>query len=152
MRWLCLPAVDYWNEHLPVTPATVHLVTYHSQPIIVRADGGEWVEVLSAIPELEKSSSVCRSPAILRAPRYIELAPVHAAGRELGIRPCARNCFSTRGRPGGVGPEDVSRKDGKLCVGSVGDPFGSYVFLPSGMTEGVYRCLGFPRYYSISAF
>lgn len=38
---------------LLVTPATVHLVSCHSQPIIVRADGGERVEVLAAMPELE---------------------------------------------------------------------------------------------------
>ena len=26
LRWLRLPAVDYWHEHLPVTPTPVHLV------------------------------------------------------------------------------------------------------------------------------
>ena len=26
LRWLRLPAVDYWHEHSPVTPAPVHLV------------------------------------------------------------------------------------------------------------------------------
>ncbi|KAI9443860.1 hypothetical protein H4582DRAFT_2095276 [Lactarius indigo] len=30
LRWLRIPAVDYWHEHSPVTPASVHL--------------GEWVE------------------------------------------------------------------------------------------------------------
>jgi hypothetical protein len=28
LRWLRLPAVDYWHEHLPVTPAPVHLVRF----------------------------------------------------------------------------------------------------------------------------
>jgi hypothetical protein len=26
LRWLRVPAVDYWHEHAPVTPAPVHLV------------------------------------------------------------------------------------------------------------------------------
>ena len=26
LRWLRLPAVDYWHEHSPVTPVPVHLV------------------------------------------------------------------------------------------------------------------------------
>ena len=28
LRWLRLPAVDYWHEHLAVTPAPVHLVVF----------------------------------------------------------------------------------------------------------------------------
>ncbi|KAI9434792.1 hypothetical protein H4582DRAFT_743801 [Lactarius indigo] len=48
LRWLRLPAVDYWHEHSPVTPAPVHL----------------WVEVLAALPELE----VFRGVSIFRDP------------------------------------------------------------------------------------
>ncbi|KAH9046341.1 hypothetical protein EDB83DRAFT_2404658 [Lactarius deliciosus] len=50
LRCLRMPAVDYWHEHLPVTPAPVHL--------------GEWVEVLAALPELE----VFRGVSIFRDP------------------------------------------------------------------------------------
>ncbi|KAI9442865.1 hypothetical protein BJY52DRAFT_1420908 [Lactarius psammicola] len=50
LRLLRLPAVDYWHEHSPVTPAPVHL--------------GEWVEVLAALPELE----VFRGVSIFRDP------------------------------------------------------------------------------------
>ncbi|KAH9035979.1 hypothetical protein EDB84DRAFT_1203663 [Lactarius hengduanensis] len=50
LRWLRMPAVDCWHEHLPVTPAPVHL--------------GEWVEVLAALPELE----VFRGVSIFRDP------------------------------------------------------------------------------------
>ena len=32
LHWLCLPAVDYWHEHLPVTPMHVHLVT---SPLVI---------------------------------------------------------------------------------------------------------------------
>jgi hypothetical protein len=32
LRWLRLPAVDYWHEHLPVTPTPVHLVT---SPLVI---------------------------------------------------------------------------------------------------------------------
>jgi hypothetical protein len=39
LRWLRVPAVDYWHEHGPITPAPVH-----------RA---EWFEVLSLLPMLE---------------------------------------------------------------------------------------------------
>ncbi|KAI9452562.1 hypothetical protein BJY52DRAFT_1226064 [Lactarius psammicola] len=50
LRLLRLPAVDYWHEHSPVTPAPVHL--------------GEWVEVLAALPELEvfRGVSIFRNP------------------------------------------------------------------------------------------
>ncbi|KAH9952342.1 hypothetical protein BGW80DRAFT_1470396 [Lactifluus volemus] len=39
LRWLRVPAVDYWHEHAPVTPAPVH-----------RA---EWFGVLNSLPMLE---------------------------------------------------------------------------------------------------
>jgi hypothetical protein len=39
LRWLRVPAIDYWHEHAPVTPAPVH-----------RA---EWFDVLNSLPMLE---------------------------------------------------------------------------------------------------
>jgi hypothetical protein len=39
LRWIRVPAVDYWHEHAPVTPAPVH-----------RA---EWFGVLNSLPMLE---------------------------------------------------------------------------------------------------
>jgi len=50
LRWLRVPAVDYWYGYAPVTPAPVH--------------AGEWVELFTSLPALE----VFRGVSLLRDP------------------------------------------------------------------------------------
>ena len=73
--WLRMPAVDYWHEHSPVTPAPVHLVRPSRQymRLSVRSDGRVWGRAngsrcLRRCPS-SRSSAACRSSAILRVPR-----------------------------------------------------------------------------------
>ncbi|KAI9511018.1 hypothetical protein F5148DRAFT_1327872 [Russula earlei] len=53
LRWLRVPAVDYWYAYAPATPAPVHL--------------GEWVQLLGSLPTLE----VFRGVSIFRDPELI---------------------------------------------------------------------------------
>ncbi len=75
LRWLRMPAVDYWHEHSPVTPAPVHLVRPPRQymRLSVRSDEHMWGRAngsrcLRRCP-ISRSSAACRSSAILRVPR-----------------------------------------------------------------------------------
>ncbi len=75
LRWLRMPAVDYWHEHSPVTPSPVHLVRPSRQymRLSVRADQRVWGRAsgsrcLRRCPS-SRSSAACRSSAILRALR-----------------------------------------------------------------------------------
>ena len=76
LRWLRVPAVDYWHEHAPITPAPVHLVRPSCQyaRLSVRADGvcaygGSRASGSSCLRRFPSSrcSAACRSFGILRA-------------------------------------------------------------------------------------
>lgn len=113
LRWLRMPAVDYWHEHLPVTPAPVHL--------------GEWVEVLAALPELEvfRGVSIFRDPESTtieendeRACDILNLCPRMRQVEHWDLDPVRAIALAWEGDRAVWRVEEVSRADGDSAWGT----------------------------------
>ncbi|KAH9169634.1 hypothetical protein EDB89DRAFT_2196357 [Lactarius sanguifluus] len=113
LRLLHIPAVDYWHEHSPVTPAPVHL--------------GESVKVLAALPELEvfRGVSTFRDPESTtieendeRACDILSLCPRLQQVEHWDLEPARAITLAREGDRVMWRVDEVSRADGGFAWGT----------------------------------